>query len=179
MQLLKQMIHPSLSSTEGKTYERTTARGIILKGEKILLMYTNYYNDYSFPGGGVDPTEDVIAGLKRELFEETGAQNIEVVSEFGYIDEYRPHYKEEFDLIHMVSYFYLCQVSEAFLEPDLEDYEKANGMKALWVNIHEAIAHNNKVIRNKEASMGFSILRETYALEKIAEKYLSHKKVCE
>ena len=124
MDLLKKMVHPDLKSTEGKTFERTTARGIILKGEEILLMYTKYYNDYSFPGGGVDSKEDLVTGLKRELMEETGARDVEVLSELGYIDEYRPYYKEEYDLIHMESYFYFCTTSENFQEPQLEEYEK-------------------------------------------------------
>ncbi len=177
MQLLKKMVHPDLNTTEGITFERTTARGIILRGEEILLMYTKYYNDYSFPGGGVDSKEDLITGLKRELMEETGAQDIEVIAELGYIDEYRPHYKEEYDLIHMESYFYFCTASEHFLEPQLEDYEENNGMKALWVNIFDAIEHNKQVIESKESSMGFSIIRETYALEEIARKLFTHKKL--
>lgn len=174
MNLLKKMIHPGLDSTEGFAFERTTARGIILKGEEILLMYTKYYNDYSFPGGGVDSKEDLITGLKRELLEETGAQDIEVLSGFGYIDEYRPHYKKEYDLVHMESYFYFCKTSEEFVEPTLEGYEKNNGMEAEWINIFDAIKHNNNVIKNKEPSMGFSINRETYVLETIAGKLFTN-----
>jgi len=175
LQLLKKMIHPDLASTEGRTFPRTTARGIILQGENILLMYTKHYNDYSFPGGGVDSKENLLEGLKRELMEETGAQNIQVLEPFGYIDEYRPHYKPEYDLVHMESYFYRCTASDEFLEPTLEDYEKNNGMQALWVNIFDALDHNRRVIENKEASMGFSILRETFVLEEIAKKYFPDK----
>jgi len=175
VQLLKKLIHPDLKTTKGRTFERTTARGIILKDEKILLMYTKYYNDYSFPGGGVDSKEDLITGLKRELREETGARDIEVTQAFGYIDEYRPHYKKQYDLVHMESYFYFCSTSDDFQEPQLEDYEKNNGMQALWINIFDAIEHNQQVIKNKEASMGFSILRETFALEAIAKKLFPEK----
>lgn len=166
------MIHKDVNQLEGRTFERKSARGIILDGSKILLLYTKRYNDYSFPGGGVDLEEDLITGLKRELAEETGAKNIQVISEFGHIDEYRPHYKPEYDLIHMLSYFYICQIDENFDNTSLEDYEMANGMVPVWVDIHTAIRHNREVIENQELSMGFSIERETFVLELIAEELL-------
>ncbi|MBP1157044.1 MULTISPECIES: NUDIX domain-containing protein [unclassified Paenibacillus] len=103
MRLIATLVHKKLNQLEGRTFERRAARGIILKDSKILLLYTKRYNDYSFPGGGIEDNENLIIGLKRELSEETGAQNIEVIREFGYIDEYRPHYKPEYDLIHMLS----------------------------------------------------------------------------
>ncbi|ABR47224.1 NUDIX hydrolase [Alkaliphilus metalliredigens QYMF] len=171
MKLIKKLIHRDVKKLEGRIFERKAARGIILKDSNILLLYTKRYNDYSFPGGGVDPEEDLMTGLKRELAEEIGAKNIEVISEFGYIDEYRPHYKPEYDLIHMLSYFYVCKTDD-FGDVDLEDYELANGMSSIWIDIHEAIKHNKEVIANQETSMGFSIERETLALERVAEMLL-------
>lgn len=165
------MVHKDVQSIEGKIFERRAARGIILKGSRIFLLYTKRYNDYSFPGGGVDLGEDLITGLKRELAEETGAKNIEIISEFGYIDEYRPHYKPEYDLIHMMSYFYICKIDDEFDEVSLEDYEIANGMSAVWIEIEEAIKHNKEVMANQEESMGLSIERETLVLE-LVEKEL-------
>lgn len=173
MRLIKKIVHKDLENLEGRVFERRASRGIILKGNKILLLYTKRYNDYSFPGGGVDPEEDLIIGLKRELSEEIGAKNIEVISEFGYIDEYRPHYKPEYDLIHMLSYFYVCKVDDTFDDTKFEDYEIANGMSSVWIDIYEAIKHNKEVMARKEDSMGFSIERETFILELVADKLLS------
>lgn len=166
------MIHKDIDNIDGRVFERKSSRGIILKGSKILLMYTKRYNDYSFPGGGVELEEDLIVGLKRELREETGAKNIEVISEFGYVDEYRPHYKPDYDLIHMLSYFYICKVDENFDDAKLEDYEVANGMTPVWIEIDEAIEYNRAVIAKKEESMGFSIERETLVLELIQKELL-------
>ncbi|MEK6265612.1 MAG: NUDIX domain-containing protein [Clostridium sp.] len=173
MRLIKKLIHNNVKKLDGRVFERRAARGIILKDSKILLLYTKRYNDYSFPGGGVDPKEDLITGLKRELAEEIGAKNVEVISDFGYIDEYRPHYKPEYDLIHMLSYFYICKIDDDCEDVNLEDYEIANGMSSIWIDIHEAIRHNKAVIANQEESMGFSIERETLALELIVEELLT------
>lgn len=172
MRLLKKLIYKDVERIEGRIFERRAARGIILKGSKILLLYTKRYNDYSIPGGGVDEEEDLITGLKRELAEETGAKNVEVISEFGYIDEYRPHYKTDYDLIHMISYLYVCKIDDEFEDVNLEDYELANGMSSVWIDIHEAINHNKEVIANKEDAMGLSIERETLVLELIAKELL-------
>ena len=169
------MIHKDVDSIEGRIFERKAARAIVLEDSKILLLYTKKYNDYSFPGGGIDLKEDLSTGLKRELAEETGAKNIQIISEFGFIDEYRPHYKPEYDLIHMLSYFYICQIEEDFENTTLEDYELANGMTPVWIDIHEAIRHNREVIANQECSMGFSIERETLVLELIVKELLANK----
>ncbi len=172
MRLIKAMTHKAVTNINGKTFDRRSARGIILNGFKILMIYTKRYNDYSFPGGGIEPDEDLVTGLQRELSEETGATRIEVLQEFGYIDEYRPHYKPEYDLIHMKSYFYVCKIEHNFEDIQMEDYEVANGSRPVWIDIREAIAHNKTVIANQEASMGFSIERETHVLELVLQELM-------
>lgn len=166
---LMTLIHQDVKRLDGSIFERRSARGIIMEGNQILLLYTRRYNDYSFPGGGLEPDEDLLTGLHREIAEETGAQHVEVIQKLGYIEEYRPHYKPEYDLIHMHSYYYVCKIDQVG-EAKLEDYEIANGSSAVWVDIHEAIAHNRQVMANQEASMGFSIERETKVLELIVEQ---------
>ncbi|MDN4079941.1 NUDIX domain-containing protein [Paenibacillus polymyxa] len=170
--MIQKLIHPDTRGLNGRIYERKAARGIIMRGSEILLLYTRRYNDYSFPGGGVEANEDLLSGLIREITEETGAIQVEVTSEFGYIEEYRPHYNPEYDLIHMLSYYYVCSIHEQLGEARLEDYEMNNGMSAVWIDIHQAIMHNRQVIKNKEASMGLSIERETIVLELIASELI-------
>ena len=77
MQILKTHYHPEIYSLENKSiFTRLATRSITLQGASILLMYTERYEDYSLPGGGLDLGEDKTAGMIRELREETGAQNI-------------------------------------------------------------------------------------------------------
>lgn len=153
--------------------ERIATRAIVLNGEQILLMYTRRYNDYSLPGGGVDAGETLQNALLRELAEETGARNIRVLAEFGRVDEYRPWYRNDIDVMFMRSYCYLCQIDGELGIPQLEDYEHANGMQVGWVNIYDAIAHNKAVMASEAASTGLSIMRETLLLETIANECLT------
>jgi ADP-ribose pyrophosphatase YjhB (NUDIX family) len=176
MQLLKSTQHPSLINLEGTCFTRTATRAIVLDGEKILLLYTERYHDYSLPGGGVDEGESLTDGLKRELKEETGAQNIEILAEFGLYEEYRPWHKEHFDIIHMLSYCYRCKISETLAETAFEPHEIQNGMKPVWVNIFAAIRHNEETIK-ASPKKGLSIERETFLLKKIAHELVSHQQV--
>lgn len=177
MQLLKTAFHPDISpadispTSDLKLIERHAARAIVLKGENILLLFTQRYHDYSLPGGGIDEGENEIEGLIRELKEETGAQGVRNVKPFARYDEYRPWYKPDADIIHMISHCYVCEIDEELGETAYESHEVSNGMKPVWMNIHQAIAHNEEVIANSDKK-GLSIERETFMLKVIVEKLL-------
>ena len=168
MKILRTSQHPDVKDPMGKVLNRKAARGIILDDSNILLMYTERYHDYSLPGGGIDEGETLVDGLIRELEEETGARNIKGIEPLGVYEEYRPWYKPEHDTMHMLSYCYFCTIDAELDEPRFEDYEIANGMKVVWINIHEAIEHNKEVIANSHKK-GLSIERETWLLEKVVE----------
>lgn len=150
---------------------REAARGIVQREErgeqKILLLYTERYDDFSFPGGGIDVGEHPIVGLKRELTEETGARDIQVLNAHGKVTEYLPTWKQGFDLMHQTSYWFHCDIASELGENSLEDYEINNGMSAHWVCLNEAVAHNQNVIRLRPSTMGLSIHRETLVLEQL------------
>lgn len=163
-------VHPDITNFENMTvWERLATRAIVLNGENILLLYTKRYNDYSLPGGGVDLNEDIIEGMKRELVEETGAQNIVDIKEFGIYEEYRPWYKPDFDIQHMISYCFTCKIDADLAETKLESYEVNNGMKPVWINIHKALEHNRNTITNCDKK-GMSIERETFLLDLIIKE---------
>ena len=180
MQLLKTAFHPDVSpadispNSDLTLIERHAARGIVVRGESILLLYTQRYDDYSLPGGGIDEGEDKVAGLIRELQEETGAQGICNVKDFARYDEYRPWYKSDADIIYMISYCYVCEIDEALGDTAYEPHEVNNGMKPLWMNIYDAIEHNEAVIAGSDKK-GLSIERETFLFKEIAEKLVRSK----
>jgi 8-oxo-dGTP pyrophosphatase MutT (NUDIX family) len=171
MRLLRSTTHPSLTTLDAPTFKRTAARGIILDEENILMLYTERYHDYSIPGGGIDEGESITAGLLRELEEETGAQHIEIISEFGLYEEYRPWHKDDFNIIHMQSFCYLCNIHPELGDTKLESHEIQNGMRPVWMNIHQAIKHNEHTIANSPKK-GMSIERETFLLKLIVQELL-------
>jgi len=170
MKLLKTHYHPDITSIEKKTiFKRLATRSITMQGDTILLMFTERYDDYSLPGGGLDSGEDKVEGMVRELKEETGALNITNIKPLGIYEEFRPWYKPDFDVQHMISYCYTCDINNELGESSLESYEIKNGMSAKWINIYEAIAHNENTMATSEKK-GMSIERETFLLKLIVER---------
>jgi len=170
MRLLKTHYHPAAKDLHGlSVFVRRAARAIVVRESKILLLYTERYQDYSLPGGGLDDGEEPRVGMARELAEETGAQDIRNIQPFGIYEEFRPWYRDDFDIVHMTSYCYTCEIDETLAEPSYESYELANGMKPVWIDIREAISHNKKTLKHSEKK-GLSLEREIFLLETIAKE---------
>ncbi len=172
MRHLHTATHPEVAKLSQYTMlQRKATRAIVLDGENILMLYTERYHDYTLPGGGLDEGEDLLEGLVRELEEETGAQNIHAIKPYGIYEEFRPWYKNDFDVMHMISYCYTCKIDRELGQTQFEDYEVKNGMEPKWINIHDAIAHNEKTIL-QSPKKGMSIERETYLLQLIVQEML-------
>lgn len=165
-------MHPEVEPlSQQRILQRKAARAIVLDGEDILMLYTERYHDYTLPGGGVDEGEDILQGMVRELEEETGAQNIHNIKPFGLYEEFRPWYKDDADVMHMVSYCFTCKIDRELGDTNYEDYEIKNGMKPVWINIRDAITHNELTMAESEKK-GMSIERETFLLRLIAKELL-------
>ncbi|MCG6340861.1 NUDIX domain-containing protein [Vibrio fluvialis] len=164
--------HPEVEPlSQQRILQRKAARAIVLDGEDILMLYTERYHDYTLPGGGVDEDEDILQGMVRELQEETGAQNIHNIKPFGLYEEFRPWYKDDADVMHMVSYCFTCKIDRELGDTNYEDYEIKNGMKPVWINIRDAITHNELTMAESDKK-GMSIERETFLLRLIAKELL-------
>lgn len=175
MRLLKTTVHPEVNINSKTIIKRKAARAIVIKNNNILLLYTARYHDYTLPGGGINEGESEIEGLTRELIEETGAQNINNIQPFGLYEEYRPWYKDNADVMYMLSYCYVCDIDDKLLTPSFEAHEVQNGMTPVWKNIYQAIAHNEQTIANSDKK-GLSIERETFLLKLIMKELIESKK---
>lgn len=67
---------------EASPYQRTAAYGVVTSERGVLLTelseLTSAPGRWTLPGGGLDPGEDPVAGLHREVWEESG-QEVESV----------------------------------------------------------------------------------------------------
>ncbi len=110
---------------------RIATRGIVVKGNDILLSYEKKTDTYNIPGGGIEPNESLTECCAREIAEETG-KLITVKNEFLQINEY---YEEWFFETH----FFVCKViGEA--EINLSAREKKVEMTSKWLNLTEALS---------------------------------------
>lgn len=70
----------------GPVRTRPSARAIIIKDDQVGMIYSQKYDYYKFPGGGIEADEDEISALKREVLEETGCHILaDSVSEYGLV----------------------------------------------------------------------------------------------
>ena len=147
--------------------KRNTIRAVILYKDEVLMLYSDVFKDYTFPGGGKTESESELEALNRELKEELGAINLVVIEKIGFIDEVRFGLKGSDSVYDQHSVYYLVEVKE-FGERQLTDLEKAEKIVAKWVKIDDAIKQNENVVGDKNHQKdGYKtvILRENAVLK--------------
>ncbi len=58
-------------------------RGMLVDGDKVLMVRHTYVPGWQFPGGGVDPGEAAVDAFRREVLEETGFRVTDQPQLFG------------------------------------------------------------------------------------------------
>jgi len=121
---------------------RKRAGGIVLNNDRdIAVLYMSVPGLYILPGGGLDPGEDLLAGLHREIKEETGA-TVQVISALGYTVEY-----VEENQMRQESYFYLTEVVGKLEQPQFVEEEIQEGCELKWMTLDYLI----ELFRKQEA----------------------------
>ena len=126
-----------LLGTEGMSDKppRKTARAIVKNADGLYaVMYAEKFNLYSLPGGDVEPGEDVLTALKREIYEETGC-TCDQIEELGYVYENRAH--QDFT---SESHYFIVTCKHTAASIHLTDSEIANKTSVQW-HPFEKIVH--------------------------------------
>ena len=108
---------------------RLASRAIIEIGDKIVLVRSDKYGEYKFPGGGLKTNETIYEALVRETYEETGLEVDEkTISEFGATFERRKKFGDNV-ILYQLSFYYKCSVTSKNSPPSLDAFEKELGYK--------------------------------------------------
>ncbi len=89
MEIFKKIYHNKNLDLDGKIITREAVRGIILKKNKILMIFSTKNGDYKFPGGGIEAEETAIGALKREIKEACGGLVTKIKGNIGKIIEFK------------------------------------------------------------------------------------------
>lgn len=128
---------------EGKVFRRDSARGIVVKDDKVLLVYSQKYKYFKFPGGGIEKDENPVDALIREVCEETGYEVIrESVEEYGEVVRRRRDSVDENAIFQQINLYYFCEIKETAGETKLDDYEAEEGFTAVWMKPMDAARRN-------------------------------------
>lgn len=136
---------------------RVGCRGLIVKDNKILLSCEKRKNVYMSPGGGLEAGETLEECVIRELAEEAGLK-VNVIKPFVKVKEYA------YEVLWENNYF-ICEI-KGECKRHLTESEEYNKVKAVWVDIDEAI----KIFSDypsKETDHASLYLREYTILKKL------------
>ena len=111
---------------------RHACRGILMKGDKVLLSYESNNGKYIIPGGGVEGNETYAMCCEREMLEETGMK-VKAVREFLEIEEL-------FDVWRHISHYFICELIEDTGVQNLTEGEQKAGYTYVWKTMSEALA---------------------------------------
>lgn len=158
--------------SKGNIKERNTIRAIIENDKhQLLMVYSKLFDDYTFPGGGIMDYETHEEALKRELKEEIGAEDVEIIKPCGTTKEMRYGIKGSDNVYMQTSIYYQCKVHK-FGAQDLQKREIIHGLEPQWVSINHAIEKNEKVMkdeRHQTKGLKTVLIRENMVLNKLKE----------
>ncbi len=109
-----------------------SAGGVVLNEDGLVLVVSQHGTSWSLPKGHIDPGEDPLTAARREIHEESGLVNFELIKELGSYGRFRigqngGENKTEYKTIHM----FLFKTKEKDLKPI-----DPHNPEARWVDKH-------------------------------------------
>lgn len=127
---------------DGKIFARHSARAIIIQDGEVAMVYSQKYDYYKFPGGGMEDGESPVTAMIRETAEEAGLSvRPNSIKEYGYVHRVSKSDHPDADIFLQDNFYYFCQVC-AHVTQNLDAYEAEEGFVPLWVDPKTAIQVN-------------------------------------
>ena len=132
-------------NSDGHVHVRPSARAIIEKDGRFLVMHSRKYDYYKVPGGGIEAGETPEQALIREVREESGYfVKPETIEEFGRVLRRNRDAKDPDAIFEQHNYYYFCEIGEERVPITQEDYEIEEGFEPLWVECLFALTRFNR-----------------------------------
>ena len=160
-----------LGDNRFETYTKTRigCRGIVLRGDEILLSREENTDYWLIPGGGLEAGETLAQCCEREAREETGCA-VQAGQPFLMLREFYEEYC-------YTSFYFFCE-EKGWGERCLTEAEKRRGLVPRWVPLREAMnifSHHADWAESNEEKRG-AYLREFMALEEFLRQRETLKK---
>lgn len=109
---------------------RIAARALMIKDNKVGVLYSKKYDFYLTPGGGVEGNETLMETCIRECLEETGIL-VKPLKQIVSLDANYPR-------IHIIHNYFICEVIEDRNNVDWTVQEKDQNLELKWLSLEEA-----------------------------------------
>lgn len=127
----------------GTVLSRPSARGIIIRNDKVAMIHSLKYDYYKFPGGGIEPGETAVQAMIREVREESGLTVLpETVREYGRV--HRVSKGRDVDMFVQDNDYFLCDAADATYPQHLDGYEQDYSFVLEFVTAAWAIRTNRE-----------------------------------
>ena len=168
---MKLLFEMDLKDYDGctSTWERHSARSIIIRDGKVAMVHSVKYDFYKFPGGGIEQGEEPVQAMIRETREESGLVVIpETIREYGYVHRIQRSDDNPDVCFIQDNFYYLCDAEQNLSAQDLDAYEMEEGYRLVWADPKLAIQKNRAVADSPYHPIMFE--REARVLELLTEE---------
>ena len=129
----------------GSVHRRPSARAIIERDGKVLVMHSRKFNYYKFPGGGIEQGETPEQALVREVREESGYfVRPETIEEYGSVLRRNRDNKDPEGIFEQQNYYYFCEIGDERVPVVQEDYEIEEAFEPVWVEFLTRLTRCNR-----------------------------------
>lgn len=107
-----------------------TAGGVVLNPDGNVLVVSQRGDSWSLPKGHLDPGEDALTAARREIHEESGVTELELVAPLGQYERHRIRLGGGDDLSEKKTiYMFLFRTKQMELKPIDKDNPEARWVK--------------------------------------------------
>ena len=127
-----------------KTKYTQCAGGIVINNNKDVAIVNQNHESWSLPKGHIDKGELILDAARREIYEETGIENLQYIKELGSYSRYKIGLDGKDDLSELkIIYIYLFISNQVNLVP-----KDPHNPFAIWAKIEkvkEYLTHKEDV----------------------------------
>jgi ADP-ribose pyrophosphatase YjhB (NUDIX family) len=113
-----------------------SAGGIVVRNcTRKIIIVNNKRNTWTFPKGHIERNESALMAAKREIFEETGLKELQLIGDLGNYERIKRMHNQDIDFSKMKKIqLFLFKTNQQELNPIDPDIQKA-----VWINKDEVV----------------------------------------
>jgi ADP-ribose pyrophosphatase YjhB (NUDIX family) len=131
-----------------KNESSVSSGGVVINSLGQILVVKQLGDTWSLPKGHVNEDEDILVAAQREVSEESGVSDLELVKGLGFY--YRPRIDKPEEIKKIYMFLFITYCSELLPKDD-------DNKEAVWLNMAEAV---DRLSAKKDKEFLMKVARE-------------------